>query len=53
MQLRRLGRNAGHRRSLFRNSVTALFENEKIQTTEIKAKEISVIAEKMVTLAIH
>ncbi|HAH97618.1 MAG TPA: 50S ribosomal protein L17 [Firmicutes bacterium] len=51
MQLRRLGRNAGHRRSLFRNSVTALFENEKIQTTEIKAKEISVIAEKMVTLA--
>jgi len=34
-----------------RNSVTSLFENEKITTTETRAKEIKKISEKMITLA--
>ena len=51
MLQRKLGRDAGHRKALFRNMVTALFANEKIETTEIKAKEIRSLAEKMITLA--
>jgi len=48
---RQFGRNSGHRRALFRNLVTSLFEHERIETTEAKAKEIRSIAEKLVTLA--
>lgn len=51
MILRKLGRQAGHRKALFRNVVTALFANERIETTEVKAKEVRVLAEKMITLA--
>lgn len=51
MILRRLGRTAGHRRALFRSTVTALLDKGKIETTEIKAKEIRQAAEKMITLA--
>lgn len=47
---RQLGRNTGHRRALFRSLVTSLLEIERIETTEAKAKEISSIAEKMITL---
>ena len=50
MSYRRLGFRADHRRSLLRNSVTSLLEHEKITTTETRAKEISSIAEKMITL---
>ncbi len=48
---RQFGRNSGHRRALFRNLITSLFEHERIETTEAKAKEIRSIAEKLVTLA--
>lgn len=51
MLQRKLGRDAGHRKALFRNMVTSLFAHEKIETTEIKAKEIRSLAEKMITLA--
>lgn len=47
----KLGRNTGHRRAMLRNMVTSLFRNERIQTTEPRAKEVKSIAEKMVTLA--
>ncbi|HLF86727.1 MAG TPA: 50S ribosomal protein L17 [Nitrospiria bacterium] len=47
---RQLGRNTGHRRALFRSLVTSLLDIERIETTEAKAKEISSIAEKMITL---
>ena len=47
---RQLGRNTGHRRALFRSLVTSLLDIEHIETTEAKAKEISSIAEKMITL---
>lgn len=51
MLKRKLGRVAAHRKALFRNLVTSLFEYGKIETTEIKAKEARSLAEKMVTLA--
>ncbi|MFU8857743.1 MAG: 50S ribosomal protein L17 [Deferrisomatales bacterium] len=47
---RKLGRNAAHRKALFRNMVTALFEHERIQTTDAKAKELRRVAEKLITL---
>ena len=47
---RQLGRDTDHRRALFRNLVTSLFEHERIETTAAKAKEIRGIADKMITL---
>ncbi len=50
---RKLGRDSGHRRALYRNLVTALLKHEKIVTTEAKAKEVCSLAEKMITLGKH
>jgi len=47
---RQLGRDTNHRRALFRNLVTSLFEHERIETTEAKAKEIRGIADRIVSL---
>lgn len=47
---RKLNRSASHRRALFRNLVTALFERERIRTTDAKAKEVRRLAERMITL---
>jgi len=47
----KLGRTTGHRRAMLRNLVTSLFRDERIKTTEARAKEVKSIAEKMVTLA--
>lgn len=47
---RQLGRDTDHRRALFRNLVTSLFEHERIETTAAKAKEIRSIADRMITL---
>jgi large subunit ribosomal protein L17 len=47
---RRLSRDTGHRKALYRNLVTALLKHEKIVTTEAKAKEVRSMAEKMITL---
>jgi large subunit ribosomal protein L17 len=51
MANRRLGRTMGHRRALLRNMVTSLLLSEKIETTEMKAKELSRVTDKMITLA--
>ena len=51
MLKRKLGRESAHRKALFGHLVTALFLHEKIETTEIKAKEARSVAEKMITLA--
>lgn len=48
---RKLGRNSSARKALFRDLVTDLIINERIETTESKAKEVRSIAEKMITLA--
>ena len=47
---RKLGRDTGHRRAMYRNLVTDLLSYEKITTTEAKAKEVRGFAEKMITL---
>lgn len=47
---RQLGRNSSHRRAMFRNMVTSLFEHERVQTTDAKAREVRRVAEKLITL---
>src|SRR5258707_11267889 len=46
----KLGRNTSHRRSLFRNMVTSIILEERIETTAVKAKAIRPLVEKMITL---
>ena len=48
---RKLSRTSSHRLALMRNMVTSLLEHERIETTEAKAKELRMEAEKMITLA--
>ena len=48
---RKLGRTTAHRTAMLRAMVTFLFENGKIETTVTRAKEVSSMAEKMVTIA--
>lgn len=48
---RKLNRTAAHRRAMFRNMVTSLVEHESIRTTEVKAKAVRPLAERMITLA--
>ncbi|MBI4455744.1 MAG: 50S ribosomal protein L17 [Acidobacteria bacterium] len=47
---RKLGRTTAHRKALFRNLVTELFDKEHIVTTLYKAKEVRPVAERMITL---
>jgi len=47
---RQLGRQTKHRGALFRNLVTSLLEQERIETTGAKAKEIRGFADCMITL---
>mgnify|MGYP002747402787 CR=1 FL=1 len=51
MAYRKLGRSSSNRKALFRSVLTAFFKNERIETTETKAKEISGLAEKLITTA--
>src|ERR1700685_2586032 len=46
----KLGRTTSHRRSLFRNMVTSLIMEERIETTAIKAEAVRPLVEKMITL---
>jgi len=46
----KLGRNTSHRRALFRNMVTSIIMEERIETTAVKAKAIRPLVEKMITL---
>jgi large subunit ribosomal protein L17 len=50
MAYRKLGRNTGQRRAMFRSMATALLRTGRIETTEPKAKELRSIVEKMITL---
>ena len=50
MGYRKLGFRSDHRRALLRNAVTSLLQQEKITTTETRAKEIGSLAEQMITL---
>ena len=51
MAYSRLRRTSDQRKALFRDLVTDIIINERIVTTEAKAKELRKIAERMVTLA--
>jgi large subunit ribosomal protein L17 len=51
MAYAKLGRNSAARKALFRDLVTDLIINERIETSEAKAKEVRSIVEKMITLA--
>ena len=47
---RKLGRPTDHRKAMLRGMVTYLLENGKIETTVTRAKEVSAMTEKMITL---
>ena len=47
---RRLGRRSDQRKALLRDLVTDLIINDRIVTSEAKAKEVQKLADKMVTL---
>ena len=46
----KLGRTSSHRKAMLRNMVTSFLKYEKIRTTDVKAKELKQVAEKMITL---
>ena len=45
---KKLGRTWEHRKAMYRNMAKSLVEHERIRTTEIKAKEIRKLAEKLI-----
>ncbi len=49
-RVKKLGRDAEHRRAMLRNQVISLLRHGKIETTLAKAKETRRWAEKMITL---
>ncbi len=48
---RQLNRNSSHRKAMFSNMATSLFEHELIRTTLPKAKELRGYAEPLITLS--
>ncbi len=50
MAYRKLGRDSAHRKAMLREMTTQLIMNERIVTTEARAKEVRKTAEKMITL---
>jgi large subunit ribosomal protein L17 len=48
---RQLNRNSSHRKAMFKNMATSLFQHETIKTTLPKAKELLRVAEPLITLA--
>jgi large subunit ribosomal protein L17 len=48
---RKLNRNSSHRKAMFRNMASSLFEHEIIKTTVPKAKELRRVAEPLITMA--
>lgn len=46
----KLGRTTSHRKAMLRTMVTSFIKHEKIKTTDMKAKELRKVAEKMITL---
>ncbi|WP_110113931.1 50S ribosomal protein L17 [Bacillus sp. CGMCC 1.16541] len=50
MSYRKLGRTSAQRKALLRDLTTDLIINERIETTEARAKELRSTVEKMITL---
>ena len=47
---RKLGRKADHRKALLRNMATEVILHGKIETTEMKAKELRSVVDELITL---
>jgi large subunit ribosomal protein L17 len=47
---RKLNRDQGHRKALFRNMAISLLKHERIETTDAKAKELRGVTEKLISL---
>ena len=47
---RKLNRDQGHRKALFRNMAIALIKHERIETTDAKAKDLRGYTEKLISL---
>jgi large subunit ribosomal protein L17 len=45
---KKLGRTSAHRRAMYSNMVTSLLEHEHVKTTDVKAKELSRLAERTI-----
>jgi len=52
-KVKQLGRTHSHRKAMFDNMVTSLFEHERIVTTKQKGRELKRISEKLITKAKH
>lgn len=50
-KVRILGRSHAHRKAMFENMVTSLFDHERIITTKEKGKELKIVSEKLITKA--
>ena len=50
MAYRKLGRDSAHRKAMLREMTTQLIMNERIVTTETRAKEVRSVVEKLITL---
>lgn len=50
MGYRKLGRTSDQRKAMLRDLATSLIVNERIETTEARAKELRKIVEKLITL---
>jgi len=50
MAMRKLGRPTAHRKSMLRGMVTHLLENERMETTVTRAKELRSAVEKIITI---
>ncbi len=48
---RKLGRTADHRKALLRNMATSVIVHGKLETTEMKAKELRSVVDELITLA--
>jgi large subunit ribosomal protein L17 len=46
---RKLGTDASHTKAMLRSLAIAVFENERIKTTEARAKEVRSLVEKVIT----
>jgi large subunit ribosomal protein L17 len=50
-KIKKLGRTKSHRKAMLANMVASLFLYHVIKTTEVKAKEVKKLADKLITLA--
>ena len=50
MNHRKIGTDSAHRRAILRNMTTSVLMHGKVETTEVKAKEVRRMVDKMITL---